>query len=1548
MPLPRIGKTATRAGRRPRKPSSRREAVFEPLETRHLLSVWVVTGLDQVFHEGVTTPLQSIVGTADSDVIVFADDTARLTGGISGGGGEDTVIYAATAPGDYLPGGTPGYTGPVAINLQTGEATGAGNGLASIEHVIGGAGQNTLTAANAGNLWFITGNDAGSIGQPAVFHFDVFQTLVGGTGSDTFTFAAGVTVSGSVDGGHGGDDKVVLSAFADDLAWDISATGVGGVATGGAPLLSFADVEQFAGGSGSDIFTFADGTVQGQIDGGGGDDRVDLSAETSDLTWGITGPNAGNLQGGGRSAALENVENLVSGQGDDSFVFGASGRLDGSVDGGGGVNVLDYSGFSGDVPVTVNLETQTATALGGWLSIQAAVGGPGGDTLVGLDVGNTWSVEAANSGQVVSLPLVFGFESFEMLQGGPGPEKFVFSADAVVSTGVAGGGGSDALDLSAYATDNFWRVLSPDSGQLQAIGGVFSFSSVETLLGGGGADQFIFANGLGLTGRLDGGTGPGDWLDLQAYTADLTWDIAAADAGTVSAGIDFSGVENLLGGRGDDVFQFQDGASVGGSVSGGQGDNTIDMSAYATDAIWHVGAADAGQVAAVGSFAFDTVQNLTGGSGADTFVVAAHAGVAGLVDGGSPAGVNLLDYQDWEAGDSVVVDRQQGTATGTGGYANLQGVIGGAGSDRLVGLDSDSLWTVTADNAGTVVPQAGPPDAFTFASVENLHGGAEQDVFEYGDGASIAGSIDGGGGDDTLDLSAYAAGTQWRIADDFGGQLTTADGTAPFQSVENLRAGAGTDTFVLDDAVIVQSIDGGAGADLVDATAYTVPIFLRWTDKVAGDGELQVFRGENPAPAIVLTSIQDFQKSSTAVIGDTFVDLVGTLQLAPVFSRILPHETGAVSLAVTNQGNQAVEAIIDVTVYASADATVDVGADRVLGVLSRQKIKLLAGASATLKGTLTVPTDMPAGSYVMIAQIDSAGAVPELSEQNNYIVSDVTLNVVWEFGSVLGKNKALTVKDAGGTLVTFALRGDGVGAIVGGTDFTEIFLTGTTKRTQFVVTRDSRATAAVTLKNITARGPLGGMALRGIDVAGAVHVQGQLGSATVGNMLAGSSLTVDGPEPSAALAFSSIADASMTFGGGVKTFTAGAWIDTGAADVLTAPWIGSFSISGRRDDPRTKTVNEALRGDMQADLDLSGAGAPRGVALGTFRVTGLVDGSIAVAAGGIGAVAVGRWQTGSVEAGWLNSLTTAADRRDAAVNGDWLVGLTLTGLAAPKGVALGSAKVAGAVRDCSMTVGGGVKAFAAAAWLDTGVADVLSAPWIGSFTISGRRDDPSTKTVNEALRGDMQADLGVSGAGAPRGLALGTFKVTGLVDGSVAVGAGGIGAIAAGRWQSGSAAADWLVSMTTSKDRLDAAVNGDWLAGLTLTGLAAPKGVALGSAKVAGAIRDCALWFGGNVTTLSAGELLNADVLLGALALNGLADDFGVPGGRSEFTLKSLQLAGILDAPGGVAWAMKDSDVAAWTVGAFKAAGSASNSRLEYHVLTTDKGPAAGLLRLAV
>ena len=307
------------------------------------------------------------------------------------------------------------------------------------------------------------------------------------------------------------------------------------------------------------------------------------------------------------------------------------------------------------------------------------------------------------------------------------------------------------------------------------------------------------------------------------------------------------------------------------------------------------------------------------------------------------------------------------------------------------------------------------------------------------------------------------------------------------------------------------------------------------------------------------------------------------------------------------------------------------------------------------------------------------------------------------------------------------------------------------------------------------------------------------------------------------------------------------------------------------------------------------------------------------------------------------------NRLDADVNGDWLVDVTLNGLAAPKGVALGSAKVAGAVRDCSMTFGGGVRTFTAAAWLDTGPADdVLSAPWIGSFSIGGRKDNPGTKTVNEALRGDMQADVDLSGVGAPKGMALGTFKVAGLADGNISVAAGGVGAITAGRWNSGSVEADWLVSMTTSRDRLDAAVNGDWLANLTLTGLAAPKGAALNSVKVAGAIRDCSALIGGNVNMLSAGELLNADVLLGAAALTGSADDFSVPGGRNEFTLKSLQLTGILDAPGGVAWAMKDSDVAAWTIGAFKAAGSAANSRLQYHVLITDKGPTAGLLRSAV
>jgi hypothetical protein len=68
----------------------------------------------------------------------------------------------------------------------------------------------------------------------------------------------------------------------------------------------------------------------------------------------------------------------------------------------------------------------------------------------------------------------------------------------------------------------------------------------------------------------------------------------------------------------------------------------------------------------------------------------------------------------------------------------------GLGNDTLTGADRPNTWNIKANNAGKL-------NGLTFSSIENLTGGAGDDLFMISDGAAISGMIDGSSGADTLD-----------------------------------------------------------------------------------------------------------------------------------------------------------------------------------------------------------------------------------------------------------------------------------------------------------------------------------------------------------------------------------------------------------------------------------------------------------------------------------------------------------------------------------------------------------------------------------------------------------------------------------------------------------------------------------------------------------------------------------------------------------------------------------------------------------------------------
>ena len=130
-------------------------------------------------------------------------------------------------------------------------------------HVVAHGIDNFLVGPNTTNTWSITGANSGSLdGEVA---FSGVQNLTGGTGTDAFVLGAGPSVSGTINGGGGGD-WLDYAAFTIPVAVNLStgtATGVGG---------GIANIQDVRGGKGGNILT---GDSQGNVlIGGAGADVI--------------------------------------------------------------------------------------------------------------------------------------------------------------------------------------------------------------------------------------------------------------------------------------------------------------------------------------------------------------------------------------------------------------------------------------------------------------------------------------------------------------------------------------------------------------------------------------------------------------------------------------------------------------------------------------------------------------------------------------------------------------------------------------------------------------------------------------------------------------------------------------------------------------------------------------------------------------------------------------------------------------------------------------------------------------------------------------------------------------------------------------------------------------------------------------------------------------------------------------------------------------------------------------------------------------------------
>ncbi len=347
-----------------------------------------------------------------------------------------------------------------------------------------------------------------------------------------------------------------------------------------------------------------------------------------------------------------------------------------------------------------------------------------------------------------------------------------------------------------------------------------------------------------------------------AYTVSLTaTDVNGNTSAPVTLGINILAAEQqgktlaVGGGSGNDAYTFTPGASKGTIVVV---DNGSAVGTFTTALVQVYGGAGSNMVA------------VSGASGAHSFAInSTSIAVGGVTISGDEIGSWTVNGTG--NGNSFAINGRGLAATlngGTGGDTFtiaagviFDGTIDGSGTDTLVNQSNSGTtasWVIAGANAGTV---NGAP----FTGIANVTGGAGNDSFAFEPGAILSGQIKGNGGTNTLNWSAYGNGVTVNLASGtatalhgFSGiaklvgsgaatlligpnspetwAITGADagtvGSYTFTSFANLLGGTGVQVFKLSSAGSVSSINGGGPGDWLDYSLFNSAVLVDLTARL--------------------------------------------------------------------------------------------------------------------------------------------------------------------------------------------------------------------------------------------------------------------------------------------------------------------------------------------------------------------------------------------------------------------------------------------------------------------------------------------------------------------------------------------------------------------------------------------------------------------------------------------------------------------------------------------------------------------------------------------
>jgi len=603
--------------------------------------------------------------------------------------------------------GVDGTVGTITFDEITDMIGGTGNdtfvigaGVTALNSILDASGTNTIDLRNAaaGQNILLTGlgggvGFAGSVGG-LVPSFDGISNLQA---------PAGITD--------------VLTGRDANANWTIGMTGGSYQDVGSGRTLTFSGIDSLTGGANDDAFTVDSNVtvdISGDVPGGMGDDSILIATDVT-----LTTTSTVTLGDGADSLVLASgarlVGNVQSDAGDDSFTLGDSATITGQIQGGADSDSLSFAGYASARSVALTVATANgfsgteASVTGGFTGIDSLAGSTSAttDILTGLTTANAlWRLDATNSYEELTGNQVVTFSNFDTLTGGVGvDDRFQFGVGVTESFTLLGNGSATFDVVEGSGNADAFSLTGTDAGSVTVNGQTSSFSNVQSLEGGAGNDTFAVGLSGSLTRDIQGGTGTdtltgpsnGNRFIVSGLNAGELQNSAGTSRINTStlAATGFSGVENLTGGNGSDLFTVNNGVTLDGAISGLGGSDTVTLNSGATVSGGVSGGADADAITVTGGGT--VTANVAGDAGEDTLTLA--------------------------------------------GTTNLNGAFdGGADADTFVSMSTVStLFQITGTDAGSVVGRGA-----TFTNVENLTGAANlADTFQF-QGGTLSGTIDGG------------------------------------------------------------------------------------------------------------------------------------------------------------------------------------------------------------------------------------------------------------------------------------------------------------------------------------------------------------------------------------------------------------------------------------------------------------------------------------------------------------------------------------------------------------------------------------------------------------------------------------------------------------------------------------------------------------------------------------------------------------------------------------------------------------------------------------